>query len=369
MFSIARILTPMLLVVLLVVGCSQIDNDNQILDPNQVSPTSNALVIPDGATVVSASLNVFVGLASAQQLNIHAITSDWDEATVTFNNFGAAYAAAVEGTFAADVVDWKSIDITTLALGWTDGSVANYGVLLDQFDMEYPRTFIGSRESVTYTPFLEVCYMYGGELVCVTTDAIADAYIFELLPDLNYGFWDWLVTGRYNEGDGEKQALIRFEIESEPPEFGCSLTIGFWKTHAGFGPQDDMVTALLPIWLGDPGGDKSLFVDNAGMAVDLLSQDVYGVPSNGITKLYAQFLGVKLNVANGASETDVASFITKADAFLADNDWTDWDDLKVNMINKVSTWHDKFDDYNNGLIGPGHCDDFVGDGFDDDPFH
>jgi len=149
-----------------------------------------------------------------------------------------------------------------------------------------------------------------------------------------------------------------------PPPQGCTLTIGYWKNHAGFGPQPDYLSQFLPIWLGDAGGGSSLFVDDVQMAYDLLTQKVYGAPNNGITKLYAQMLAAKLNIANGADDGAIADVIADADEFLADHDWTDWDSLSKNDKKKVLGWKSDADDYNNGLIGPGHCD-FVGDGNDD----
>jgi len=137
---------------------------------------------------------------------------------------------------------------------------------------------------------------------------------------------------------------------------GCSLTIGFWKTHAGFGPQADVVTPLLPIWLGNEGGAESIYVDNATIAHNILLMNVYGTPSNGITKLYAQMLGTKLNIANGADGSAVAATIAAADAFLATHDYTDWDGLTKMDKYIVNGWKSAFDDYNNGDIGPGHCD-------------
>jgi hypothetical protein len=142
------------------------------------------------------------------------------------------------------------------------------------------------------------------------------------------------------------------------PQDGCSHTIGYWKTHAGLGPQDDVVTPLLPQWLGDAGGAKSIAVTTNIMAVDLLTLgDPYGPASNGISKLYAQLLGVKLSIADGASDADVADAIAEADAFLAMYDWMDWGELSRADKNMVLAWMEMFDDYNNGLIGPGHCDE------------
>lgn len=148
---------------------------------------------------------------------------------------------------------------------------------------------------------------------------------------------------------------------------GCTYSKGYWKNHAGFGPQADVVTPLLPLWLGDDGGDKSMAVTDAQTAVDVLQQKTYGDPSNGITKLYAQLLAAKLNIENGASMVDIADVVSDADAFLAMHDWMDWGNLDMTQKHKVLGWKDKLDDYNNGIIGPGYCgDDENHDGDDDD---
>jgi hypothetical protein len=153
-----------------------------------------------------------------------------------------------------------------------------------------------------------------------------------------------------------------------PVEEGCTLTIGFWKNHAGLGNgnQDDVLSQYLPIDLGDAGGAKTLAVTDRYIAVDVLEQKTYGRPNNGITKLYAQMLAAKLNFAAGASDGDVADYIADADAFLADHDHDDWGSLTDEEADDVMMWHGAFDDYNNGDIGPGHCDDRDDDDDNDD---
>jgi len=93
---------------------------------------------------------------------------------------------------------------------------------------------------------------------------------------------------------------------------GCTYSKGYWKNHAGFGPQADELSKLLPIWLGDDGGGKSMAVTDAQLAVDLLGQRVYGHPRNGITKLYAQLLAAKLNIVNFANPEDIHEVIGEA---------------------------------------------------------
>lgn len=138
---------------------------------------------------------------------------------------------------------------------------------------------------------------------------------------------------------------------------GCTYSKGYWKNHAGFGPQADVVTPFLPIWLGDDGGAMSMAVTDAQTAVNVLQQKTYGDPSNGITKLYAQLLAAKLNIANGAGMVDIADVVSDADAFLAAHDWMDWGNLEMTQKHEVLSWKDMLDDYNNGIIGPGYCGD------------
>jgi hypothetical protein len=135
--------------------------------------------------------------------------------------------------------------------------------------------------------------------------------------------------------------------------FGCTLTIGFWKTHAGdTGNNPDLISQYLPIWLGTSGGSKSVEVTSASQAESILSQDG---ASNGIVKLYAQLLGAKLNIENGADGSAVAATIAAADAFLATHDASDWVSLTSAEQEQVLAWKDALDSYNNGLTGPGHC--------------
>ena len=148
-------------------------------------------------------------------------------------------------------------------------------------------------------------------------------------------------------------AVVHVTVTCPPPPTGCTLTIGYWKNHAGFGPQADVVTPLLPQWLGTSGGAKSLDVTTAGFAVQLLSFDgsnnVFSA-SNGINKLYAQLLAAKLNIASGASGSAVASTIAAADAFLASNNSLSWASLSKSMQATVNGWMSALDNYNNGSL-------------------
>lgn len=167
--------------------------------------------------------------------------------------------------------------------------------------------------------------------------------------------------GKDSGAAGSASAAVAVTVTGcEPPKNGCVRTIGYWKNHAGFGPQADVVSPLLPIWLGTPAGAKSLNVTTAAKAVSLLKMEgSNGVHSarNGINKLYAQLLAAKLNGKSNADLTPVAGVIAASDTFLASNDSLDWGGLAMLQRAAVLVWMAKLDAYNNGKYGPAHCAD------------
>jgi len=462
-----------LLLAILAVGCS----DRTLVEPQMpTSPGISQFGLP-AVTLDSAIFSIYIGgVLSTQTVNVHRITANWADNTVTFNNFGGAYDPAVVGSYLTDGLGWRSVDVTPLVQGWIDGTYPNYGLLIEQgssLGSAYPSS---EYINVAVRPMLKICWTSGGIPECETIQMgingiVKDAYVSQLYPNDNYGSLDRLFTGFVN--GTMKYSLLRFDLPSFPetaaigdfvwyddnqdgiqdlselgvqgvtvhlmdcngnilatdvtdvsgyylfssltpgdyniefvlpggyqfspqdqgsddaldsdadvntglaicthldggetdltwdagifvpnPPSGCTRTIGYWKTHAGFGPQADVVTPLLPIWLGTAGGAQSIHVTTAAIAVDILSQDVYGVPSNGITKLYAQLLGAKLNGANGADLSAVAATIAAADTFLATHYFTSWSTLTKAQKQTVNQWKGNLDDYNNGLIGPEHC--------------
>lgn len=356
MKKMTKLVLALAAVALLAVGCSQ---NADLTAPEDYQSLLAGVNLPAGAVITSATFNVYVWQATNQPINVHRVTSDWNEMTVTWDNFGGAYDASVLGTFVADGIGYRSVDLTALVQAWAAGTYEDFGILIDQVDKVFPRTGYTSRNAADNHPYLEVCYTYLGESHCAVAECTADAYLYELARYDNFGASTALYTGWQIETDFEKQSVLRFDLVVEPEEQeGCTYTIGKWKNWTGLGKgnQADIVTPLLPIWLGDAGGAKSLLVTDVYMAVDVLVMKTYGTNSNGITKLYAQLLGAKLGIANGASDISVFDIIDEADAFLADHDWNDWDDLTETIQNRVLYWQGALDDYNNGIIGPGHCE-------------
>ena len=142
--------------------------------------------------------------------------------------------------------------------------------------------------------------------------------------------------------------------ECPPPVLACTRTIGYWKNHAGAGPQEDAMSALLPVWLGTVNGTESIQVTSTTQAIQILKKEK---ASNGIEKLYAQLLAAKLNIEKGASDESISAVIDTADAFLANHNAGDWKPLSKQQQSRVLQWMTTLDRYNNGqLAGAPHCE-------------
>jgi hypothetical protein len=134
---------------------------------------------------------------------------------------------------------------------------------------------------------------------------------------------------------------------------GCTLTIGYWKTHGDrSSPRNDAGQTLDVLAEAQPLTLGNLAVTNENV-VSLLSFS--GDPSKPINKLYAQLLAAKLNIANGADGSAVATTIANADTFLTGKQPNQnlTNTQKQTSVSLAAT----LENFNSGGIGPGHCDE------------
>lgn len=129
---------------------------------------------------------------------------------------------------------------------------------------------------------------------------------------------------------------------------GCTLTQGYWKTHSlnGPAPYDDA-------WLlvGAAGADTPFF--NSGKSY---YQILWTAPAgNAYYNLAHQYIAAKLNILNGATPTAaVSAAITWAETYfsgIASGTPAPTGTLRNQVLQRATT----LDQFNNGLIGPGHC--------------
>jgi len=131
--------------------------------------------------------------------------------------------------------------------------------------------------------------------------------------------------------------------------YGCTLTQGYWKTHfqKGPAPYDDAwknVSVLeenTPFYLSGKTWYQVFWTAPAG---------------NPYYNLAHQYMAAKLNILNGAATTPaVTAAINNAETFF----WTKLPSAKLSKTERANIlmWAATLDQYNNGYIGPGHCDE------------
>jgi hypothetical protein len=117
----------------------------------------------------------------------------------------------------------------------------------------------------------------------------------------------------------------------------CTYTQGYWKNHPEAWPVNSMM-------LGTVNYSKE-------QLINILKEPVRG---NGLISLAHQLIAAKLNVYNGANSSAVSAYITAADNMIGSR--------VVPPVGQgtlapavTSSLTSKLDQYNNGIIGPGHC--------------
>ena len=122
-------------------------------------------------------------------------------------------------------------------------------------------------------------------------------------------------------------------------EGNCTLTQGYWKTHDEVWPVDGL-------WLGTNYYTKS-------QLLAILRRAVRG---NGLSSLAHQLIAVKLNIESGADPSVVETTLLTAETLVGSLliPPVGMDDLQPSLTSALTQ---SLDDYNNGIIGPGHCDE------------
>jgi hypothetical protein len=127
-----------------------------------------------------------------------------------------------------------------------------------------------------------------------------------------------------------------------PPTAGCTFTWGYWKNHFEEWPQ-----GRTP--------DMDFFL--SGMTwEEVLSTPVRG---NQYFNLGHQFIAAKLNALNGASTVALETELTTSENLFATYTPDAIRGLRGNapLRKQFVNLAGILDEYNNGIIGPGHCDD------------
>jgi hypothetical protein len=142
----------------------------------------------------------------------------------------------------------------------------------------------------------------------------------------------------------------RVTVTCTPPDNGCTATQGYWKTHSKYGPAGprDATWSLL----GAAGEDTAFFSSGKSWYGLFWTAPKGG---NAYIILAHQYMAARLNLLAGAASTPgVDAALSWATTFF--NTYTPSSSLSTAVRNQAIAYADRLDDYNNGEIGPGHCD-------------
>lgn len=167
------------------------------------------------------------------------------------------------------------------------------------------------------------------------TGVYANSY-GELGEDLAY------VVRVYAQGIGtiaESGRSSTQEASTAPDPQNCTFTIGYWKTHPDAWPVSSLTVGCETYTKAE--------------LLSILSQPAGG---NGALILGHQLIGALLNIANGADPSAVSATIASGNAKLcALGDKLPPVGAASMPAIAASPEAQTLDDYNNGVIGPGHC--------------
>lgn len=149
---------------------------------------------------------------------------------------------------------------------------------------------------------------------------------------------------------------IAFTPEGDTPPtdvVGCTYTQGYWKNHTKYSAarRDDGWDNIGPL------GEDTEFFLSGSTYLEVLKTAPKG--GNAYFILAHQYIAAKLNVLNGTSAPElVTDVLAEAEALFNAYTPAQIGALKgSNALRKTFIEHAKIlDQYNNGIIGPGHCD-------------
>ncbi len=188
---------------------------------------------------------------------------------------------------------------------------------------------------------------------CVNELPKAFTYSITWGPFQTCGVHDAVNTASFTTNDtgatGSDGWTVSVNVPCGP---NCTLSQGYWKNHSEYGPAKyDATWALLP------NGADTPFFDSGLSWLQAMRTPPKG--GNAFFILARQYAAAWLNGLRGANVSDVASDIQRAAELLDEYDGNPEamgmieGDVRREFIHIAET----LDDFNNGRLGPGKCDD------------
>lgn len=162
---------------------------------------------------------------------------------------------------------------------------------------------------------------------------IATDWVYELTPDESYA----VVAYALGDATNDPSPFSNVVFIQTAGNQDCTLTQGYWKNHPEVWPVDQLTLGTV--------------LYTANELLQILGQPAQG---NGLVFLAHQLIAVELNIESGADPSSVQASRDAAHALIGN--------LVIPPIGggfispaQASPLTQILDDYNNGIIGPGHC--------------
>jgi hypothetical protein len=185
--------------------------------------------------------------------------------------------------------------------------------------------------------------------VCANQAPKTFTYSLTVGPYAECGEYTYVNTATFTTNDtgatGNASHTVAINV---PCAGGCTLTQGYWKTHSDRGPApyDDAWKNAGPL------EEDTLFFKSGKTWYTVFWTPPAG---NAYYNLAHQYMAAKLNILNGASSTPaVDAAIAGAEALFNAQGIGDTTLSRAERTQALA-WAATLDQYNNGLIGPGHC--------------
>ncbi len=349
----------MIAALLFVVSCEYKAPVETPVVKNEALSSPSTFVLVKGTEIVKAELHICVKQkvntdgsidpVNGKEVGVFETLKSWSEST-TWNSFYSTSPQYGDQVASFTPTDWgylvvTSADLTELVQSWIDGGT-NYGIFLKQIEAcggPSFRELYHSSEAGSCKPFLRI-YLSATEYV---DDIPAmDTEILEVYPNEAWNI-DELGTGFGYNCEYEKQSLLIWDFDLEEEEDGgCSLTPGYWKTHSinGPAPYDDIWAQI---------GETTPFFSSGTSWYGALWTEPKGNPYWILAHAY---IAAHLNDLNDADFTVAQAAFDAATTLFENNTPADAGALKGAAKAEWTNLATILDNYNNGLIGPGHCD-------------
>lgn len=334
--------------VLVLGGCNDTAPTSEPISGTPMAPPLGRISGLHRFDVVSAHLEIYVaGIEVPSPVGVYRITAPWTECGATWFTHSANFDPTPVAQFTPSAIGYVSLDITPLVAGWNAGAIPNFGVMLRQeMVSDNHNTEYFSSEHATFHPRLVMVLKVDGTEKMLVIErgvrgVVADTWIWSAGPGYSGCDEEKLFT-RANSVY-RKEVLLRFSVELSE----CTRTQGYWKNHAGIGraPYDNTWGLL-------PDGPQTPFFSSGRSYIQVLWTPPLG---RAYFILAHAYMAAKLNLLKGTSSTpEVDAAMAWADGFFGTK--SPWTLLSRTERNAAVTNAEILDRYNNGLIGPGHCE-------------